>query len=133
GPRRRQARLRCVREPRRLELLAGWEGGRIRAAAGRARRRLGRVGERRQGAPGHERRAQQLACLDREGNPRLPGDRGAAHPSPRLGRKRDLARRPSRSEEHTSELQSRVDLVCRLLLEKKNNLYWSISYISLCC
>src|SRR5207247_10617092 len=27
--------------------------------------------------------------------------------------------RPGRSEEHTSELQSRVDLVCRLLLEKK--------------
>src|SRR5438874_5574989 len=26
-----------------------------------------------------------------------------------------------RSEEHTSELQSRRDLVCRLLLEKKNN------------
>src|SRR2546421_5991454 len=26
----------------------------------------------------------------------------------------------SRSEEHTSELQSRSDLVCRLLLEKKN-------------
>src|SRR5699024_11698390 len=26
----------------------------------------------------------------------------------------------SRSEEHTSELQSRFDLVCRLLLEKKN-------------
>src|SRR5438105_6548832 len=26
----------------------------------------------------------------------------------------------SRSEEHTSELQSRVDLVCRLLLEKNN-------------
>src|SRR5438105_12169102 len=25
----------------------------------------------------------------------------------------------TRSEEHTSELQSRVDLVCRLLLEKK--------------
>src|SRR5207248_6563719 len=30
----------------------------------------------------------------------------------------DLARR--RSEEHTSELQSPYDLVCRLLLEKKN-------------
>src|SRR5438105_6043307 len=29
------------------------------------------------------------------------------------------AGRPWRSEEHTSELQSRVDLVCRLLLEKK--------------
>src|SRR2546428_6203823 len=27
---------------------------------------------------------------------------------------------PERSEEHTSELQSRSDLVCRLLLEKKN-------------
>src|SRR5699024_4327302 len=27
----------------------------------------------------------------------------------------------SRSEEHTSELQSRFDLVCRLLLEKKND------------
>src|SRR5207247_9735572 len=27
--------------------------------------------------------------------------------------------RAARSEEHTSELQSRVDLVCRLLLEKK--------------
>ena len=27
----------------------------------------------------------------------------------------------SRSEEHTSELQSHHDLVCRLLLEKKNN------------
>src|SRR5699024_12806344 len=26
-----------------------------------------------------------------------------------------------RSEEHTSELQSRFDLVCRLLLEKKNH------------
>src|SRR5207247_11220694 len=30
----------------------------------------------------------------------------------------DLVRK-DRSEEHTSELQSRVDLVCRLLLEKK--------------
>src|SRR5687768_18094603 len=27
---------------------------------------------------------------------------------------------PPRSEEHTSELQSRLHLVCRLLLEKKN-------------
>src|SRR5438132_9183015 len=29
---------------------------------------------------------------------------------------------PFRSEEHTSELQSHSDLVCRLLLEKKNNM-----------
>src|SRR5690606_32521049 len=28
---------------------------------------------------------------------------------------------PNRSEEHTSELQSRENLVCRLLLEKKKN------------
>src|SRR5207249_6826877 len=28
---------------------------------------------------------------------------------------------PARSEEHTSELQSRFDLVCRLLLEKKKD------------
>src|SRR5206468_12487800 len=31
----------------------------------------------------------------------------------------ELARGQGRSEEHTSELQSRSDLVCRLLLEKK--------------
>src|SRR2546428_4764926 len=31
------------------------------------------------------------------------------------------ARLGQRSEEHTSELQSRSDLVCRLLLEKKKN------------
>src|SRR5699024_12762849 len=30
------------------------------------------------------------------------------------------SRERERSEEHTSELQSRFDLVCRLLLEKKN-------------
>src|SRR5206468_4547436 len=32
-----------------------------------------------------------------------------------------LASLSGRSEEHTSELQSRSDLVCRLLLEKKKN------------
>src|SRR5438034_5898319 len=31
----------------------------------------------------------------------------------------DRSRLPRRSEEHTSELQSHSDLVCRLLLEKK--------------
>src|SRR5206468_201996 len=38
----------------------------------------------------------------------------------KLGRVADL-RVISRSEEHTSELQSRSDLVCRLLLEKKKH------------
>src|SRR6266496_5507949 len=37
----------------------------------------------------------------------------------RVGAKAASLARLSRSEEHTSELQSRRDLVCRLLLEKK--------------
>src|SRR2546430_9788860 len=40
--------------------------------------------------------------------------------------KRDARRLPfqrSRSEEHTSELQSQSNLVCRLLLEKKNKIH----------
>src|SRR3712207_8090756 len=37
----------------------------------------------------------------------------------------------SRSEEHTSELQSRQYLVCRLLLEKKNNRYSIVSLFML--
>src|SRR5207249_8902732 len=37
----------------------------------------------------------------------------------RIKRATDKGRLGSRSEEHTSELQSRFDLVCRLLLEKK--------------
>src|SRR5690242_20948546 len=35
-------------------------------------------------------------------------------------------RSPARSEEHTSELQSHVNLVCRLLLEKKKNKYHNV-------
>src|SRR5437868_7188143 len=37
-------------------------------------------------------------------------------------------RHGTRSEEHTSELQSRFDLVCRLLLEKKKT--YEVHYIS---
>src|SRR5687768_18264462 len=37
----------------------------------------------------------------------------------RAARDTAAARRGGRSEEHTSELQSRLHLVCRLLLEKK--------------
>src|SRR5690349_22887616 len=50
--------------------------------------------------------AQEIRCKDFDG-----------------GRRRGLADGADglyRSEEHTSELQSRRDLVCRLLLEKKN-------------
>src|SRR5437588_6242225 len=37
-------------------------------------------------------------------------------------------RRRVRSEEHTSELQSHSDLVCRLLLEKKKHTQYNDSY-----
>src|SRR5438034_7782410 len=37
----------------------------------------------------------------------------------------DFGPRLPRSEEHTSELQSHSDIVCRLLLEKKKNTYTS--------
>src|SRR5438105_11423581 len=53
------------------------------------------------------------------------GDRLRLRPRRLRRRGRAPDRRPAltarafRSEEHTSELQSRVDLVCRLLLEKK--------------
>src|SRR5690348_18018518 len=42
----------------------------------------------------------------------------------------DIKQLIHRSEEHTSELQSPVHLVCRLLLEKKNNHSKSRSVIS---
>src|SRR3712207_7524729 len=38
---------------------------------------------------------------------------------------------PRRSEEHTSELQSRQYLVCRLLLEKKKNSYFRFTFTQL--
>src|SRR2546422_7199136 len=49
------------------------------------------------------------------------GREGAGHPAHRHVERRGAARRTARprSEEHTSELQSRLHLVCRLLLEKK--------------
>src|SRR2546430_11374805 len=43
----------------------------------------------------------------------------AGDPSGRRGRRRRDGGRAKRSEEHTSELQSQSNLVCRLLLEKK--------------
>src|SRR5260370_41309702 len=46
----------------------------------------------------------------------LGGSGPATHPRFFHGR---LSRNISRSEEHTSELQSHLNLVCRLLLEKK--------------
>src|SRR5688572_31762821 len=61
-------------------------------------------------------------------------DHGRPRHGGRLGRS-DLSAAPAaaaqrvRSEEHTSELQSQSNLVCRLLLEKKKNtLHTSIAY-----
>src|SRR2546430_13320941 len=48
------------------------------------------------------------------------GEHGRRRRSLRTGR-RASAGRATRSEEHTSELQSQSNLVCRLLLEKKKN------------
>src|SRR2546428_1787683 len=50
-----------------------------------------------------------ISCATRPGRPAAPAYSRLTHASART----------SRSEEHTSELQSRSDLVCRLLLEKK--------------
>src|SRR5437870_8142966 len=51
---------------------------------------------------------------------RLRADRGARAGTRQSARAARAARR-ARSEEHTSELQSRGHLVCRLLLEKKKS------------
>src|SRR6202041_3736653 len=63
--------------------------------------------------------------------------------APYYGRRKRIWKPPiTRSEEHTSELQSHVNLVCRLLLEKKerrdrkstrpNSSHMSISYAVFC-
>src|SRR5207248_5637760 len=77
--------------------------------------------------------AQDESCLQGRPVPRTISSSGASPPCPRAAwsalagapRSRELidpaSCEPSgRSEEHTSELQSPYDLVCRLLLEKKN-------------
>src|SRR5262249_60515620 len=49
----------------------------------------------------------------------LPRQAGQGRPGDARVRARPRHRRQERSEEHTSELQSLTNLVCRLLLEKK--------------
>src|SRR5699024_11642645 len=62
---------------------------------------------------------QKLQVIANVTSPSMP----ATDPGPPVNRMHDLrqASRKERSEEHTSELQSRFDLVCRLLLEKKKH------------
>src|SRR5258707_1835970 len=67
-------------------------------------------------------------CVDIDWPVNIPGDAAVA-----LGRKRrPKAERDPRSEEHTSELQSRQYLVCRLLLEKKKVIYMIYMTAILC-
>ena len=65
--------------------------------------------------------------VDKTGDPGSAGDakkptpqRMASHETGKAGKEKELGK-GKRSEEHTSELQSQAYLVCRLLLEKKNN------------
>src|SRR2546422_8382201 len=62
--------------------------------------------------------------------------RAALDPAPRSGQNHGrgdpgCGDRPDRSEEHTSELQSRLHLVCRLLLEKKKKQKESCTTVSI--
>src|SRR5690606_41459106 len=84
--------ISALRDGRGVQLLVSAAG--LGAARGRRRLRVPQL------HPGHAARRARL----RRGR------------QPRLLRERRL---PGRSEEHTSELQSRENLVCRLLLEKK--------------
>src|SRR2546429_6505070 len=71
--------------------------------------------------PGRAEPQEQLAERDHPRHGVLPRWRRASATRSTNDRARAVssAAEPSRSEEHTSELQSRLHLVCRLLLEKK--------------
>src|SRR3712207_8113024 len=60
-------------------------------------------------------------------------DLGASLGIPALTAHRCLTVGTDRSEEHTSELQSRQYLVCRLLLEKKTNIIFLLFLLSALC
>src|SRR6266700_7104236 len=66
---------------------------------------------------------------------RCPGLHEASKPVPYKPTSRTSVVGQARSEEHTSELQSRENLVCRLLLEKKKKkvdvVLWCIEECSL--
>src|SRR5256886_5851947 len=51
----------------------------------------------------------------------MKSETSSREPSSRMTPGRSLPGSPNRSEEHTSELQSQSNLVCRLLLEKKTS------------
>src|SRR2546430_13549769 len=58
----------------------------------------------------------------------IPPSRGTAPPANPVPPPRGTTGTSWRSEEHTSELQSQSNLVCRLLLEKKKRHYMTINH-----
>src|SRR5690606_20870409 len=122
----------------------GWEGVRItapstrRAASTAAGNRLVETGRNSRAPVPAAASASRLCrsdslqlsgCRRRTSDPSLPPPRGRRLGTPTMppsgiGAEGETTRTseirlPARSEEHTSELQSRENLVCRLLLEKK--------------
>src|SRR5690606_40932150 len=73
-----------------------------------------RRGSRRPPIPGSASASARKPACHRPGSGRKPAAGICNAPAPGDGGR-------NRSEEHTSELQSRENLVCRLLLEKKKN------------
>src|SRR3712207_3045240 len=73
--------------------------------------------------------AAMAACRDRFGRlDLLVNNVGGSHPGGPVDMPEEVWDR-QRSEEHTSELQSRQYLVCRLLLEKKTNISSSFLFL----
>src|SRR5690625_6729244 len=93
-----------VRMERRFSMDDLLEAGRVRESAQAQMRRLGWL------QPHSARRGREGAGAMSDRELRASGRRGVGSGERGVG---------SRSEEHTSELQSRGHLVCRLLLEKK--------------
>src|SRR5690242_21221085 len=73
----------------------------------------------------HNRVAQAAPHVRRQ----RPFEQQATHHLSRTPRQQTIRGRDARSEEHTSELQSHVNLVCRLLLEKKKNKRYNLKLI----
>src|SRR3712207_8101085 len=81
--------------------------------------------------PPRSRAARRRLSTDSAVEPRLIGicpERRMCQPRKGIRKTSRLAAMRSRSEEHTSELQSRQYLVCRLLLEKKKHTLTKVTH-----
>src|SRR6266480_6147080 len=118
----RAAGLRCATEVRIIAQFVQFgnttEVGEAHAISGDGRGGLHRLAFGASSGGRRARRGRPRRSLDRP--PREPHARSGSHPP--AGGQHHGRRDMPRSEEHTSELQSHVNLVCRLLLEKKKKL-----------